>query len=149
ALILSPLQAHYLKRELISRHIRPDILSLHNMELQKTCKFKQKEIKGEGWSNTFGRGVYHLVLAILQYIETFNPEVSFTGTINNVKIDSTSLLNDLFATLVKEAKKFNRITVSVVIVVIPGDDFVGIAYDYDLESQYKNDDLEQCQIQFL
>ncbi|CAB4476763.1 unnamed protein product [Rhizophagus irregularis] len=55
---------------------------------------------------------YHLVLAILQYIETFNPEVSFTGTINNVKIDSTSLLNDLFATLVKEAKKFNRITVS-------------------------------------
>ncbi|CAG8754156.1 16092_t:CDS:2, partial [Rhizophagus irregularis] len=155
------------------------------------------------WSNTFGRGVYHLVLAILQYIETFNPEVSFTGTINNVKIDSTSLLNDLFATLVKEAKKFNRITVSVeyfkeiiaifaanisdflsslsefvddlinvinacwwvtagtesndimydtmivVIVVIPGDDFVGIAYDYDLESQYKNDDLEQCQIQFL
>ncbi|CAB5362270.1 unnamed protein product [Rhizophagus irregularis] len=131
---------------------------------------------------------YHLVLAILQYIETFNPEVSFTGTINNVKIDSTSLLNDLFATLVKEAKKFNRITVSafdkiykaanisdflfslsefvddlinvinacwwvtagtVVIVVIPGDDFVGIAYDYDLESQHKNDDLEQCQIQFL
>lgn len=40
-------------------------------------------------------------------------------------------------------------TMIVVIVVIPGDDFVGIAYDYDLESQYKNDDLEQCQIQFL
>ncbi|CAB4404259.1 unnamed protein product [Rhizophagus irregularis] len=75
-----------------------------NYEINYTflVKFKQKEIKGEDIT----------VLAILQYIETFNPEVSFTGTINNVKIDSTSLLNDLFATLVKEAKKFNRITVS-------------------------------------
>lgn len=39
-------------------------------------------------------------------------------------------------------------TMIVVIVVIPGDDFVGIADDYDLESQHKNDDLEQCQISF-